>query len=52
MSFMEGVFPCDLNLAKVVPIFDSGDSTKMSNYRPISSLSFFQKYLRNECTIL
>ena len=30
-------------LAKVVPIFKSGDSTKMTNYRPISILSFFSK---------
>ena len=52
MSFMEGVFPSDLKLAKVVPIFKSVDSTKMSNYRPISILSFFQKYLRNYCIIL
>ena len=37
MSFMEGVFPSELKLAKVVPIFKSGDSTK------ISILSFFSK---------
>ena len=43
MSFMEGVLPSELKLAKVVPIFKSGDSTKMSNYRPISILSFFSK---------
>ena len=43
MSFMEGVFPSELKLAKVVPIFKSGDSTKMSNYRAISILSFFSK---------
>ena len=43
MSFMEGVFPSELKLARVVPIFTSGDSTKMSNYRPISILSFFPK---------
>ena len=41
MSFMEGVFPSELKLAKVVLIYKSGNSTKMSNYRPISLLSFF-----------
>ena len=38
MSFMEGVFPSELRLAKVVPILKSGDSTKMSNYKTISIL--------------
>ena len=33
-----------IKLAKVVPIFKSGDSTKKNNYRPISIPSyFFQK---------
>ena len=43
MSFLDGVFPSELKLAKVVPIVKSGDSTKISNYRPISILSFFSK---------
>ena len=34
MSLMEGIFPSELKLAKVVPIF---------NYRTISVLSFFSK---------
>ena len=41
-SMKEGVFPTELKLAKVVPIFKSGDSSKITNYRPIS-LSFFSK---------
>ena len=42
---MEGVFPSEIKLANVVPIFKSGDSTKMSNYWPILILSFFSKIL-------
>ena len=43
MSLMEGIFPSELTLAKVVPIFKSGESDKVHNYRPISILSFFSK---------
>ena len=43
MSLMEGIFLSDLKLAKVVPIFKSGESGKVPNYRPISVLSFFSK---------
>ena len=43
MSLMEGVFPSELKLAKVVPIFKAGESDKVTNYRPISVLSFFSK---------
>ena len=32
-----------LKLARVVPIFKSGDSAVLSNYQPISILSFFAK---------
>ena len=31
----------ELKLARVVPIFKSGDSSNINNYRPISILSFF-----------
>ena len=41
--FHDGIFPTDLKLARVVPIFKSGDSPVLSNYRPISILSFFAK---------
>ena len=43
MSLMEGIFPSELKLAKVVPIFKSGESDKAHNYRLISVLSFFSK---------
>ena len=42
-SFNEGVIISELKLAKVVSIFKSGDSSKLTNYRPISVLSFFSK---------
>ena len=42
-SIKEGVFPSELKLAKVVPIFKYGDSSKITNYRPTSVLSFFSK---------
>ena len=43
MSLMEGIFPSELKLARVVPIFKSGESDKVHNYRAISVLSFFSK---------
>ena len=43
ISFKEGVFPSELKFSKVVPIFKAGDSSKITNYRPISVLSFFSK---------
>ena len=46
-SFKEGVFPSELKLAMVVPIFKSGDLSKITNYRHISVLSFFSTLLLN-----
>ena len=42
-SIRNGIFPDELKLAKIVPIYKSGDKALPSNYRPISVLSFFSK---------
>ena len=42
-SFEHGVFPDNMKVAKVVPLFKAGDRSVFSNYRPISLLSQFSK---------
>ena len=42
-SLKSRIFPSELKLARVVPIFKSGDPDLLTNYRPISVLSFSQK---------
>ena len=42
-SLKSGIFPSEVKLARVVPIFKSGDPSLLTNYRPISVLSFFSK---------
>ena len=42
-SLRTGICPSELKLARVVPIFKSGDPSLLTNYRPISILSFFSK---------
>ena len=41
LSFQTGLFPTELKLASVVPIFKSGDETIFTNYRPVSVLPVF-----------
>lgn len=40
-----GYYPDCLKVARVVPIFKSGDACDPNNYRPISTLSIFNKIL-------
>ena len=44
-SFDSGVFSLSLKSAKVVPVFKSGDSSDVDNYRPISVLNCLSKII-------
>ena len=43
LSLVSGCFPDTLKIAKVLPIFKTGDPDKLENYRPISILPAFSK---------
>lgn len=43
LSLESGCFPDALKIAKVLPIFKSGDPERFENYRPISILPAFSK---------
>ena len=45
LSIEKGIFPDDLKIAKVTPIYKADDKSDLSNYRPISVLSCFSKIL-------
>ena len=45
MSLLNGVFPSESKIARVIPLFKSGESNKFSNYRPVSVLPLFSKIL-------
>ena len=42
-SFINGIFPGNCTIARIVPIFKKGERDKPTNYRPISILSCFTK---------
>jgi hypothetical protein len=45
LSITQGVFPNEMKIARVIPLFKGGDSAKYSNYRPVSILPLFSKLL-------
>ena len=51
-SLIKGVFPNELKLAKIIPVYKAGSNMELSNYRPISVLYFFQKSMKNLCIAL
>ena len=44
-AFTLGIFPSCLKIARVIPVFKSGEKTDLNYYRPISILSTFSKIL-------
>ena len=44
-SLASGLVPNQLKIAKVIPVFKSGQKESMDNYRPISLLSCFSKVI-------
>ena len=42
-SIQQGVFPAELKIARIIPLYKGDDKQLIHNYRPISILPFFSK---------
>lgn len=45
LSFQTGQFPYKMKIAKVIPLYESGNQHLFTNYRPVSLLPQFSKIL-------
>ena len=45
LSLSTGIVPLELKVARVIPIFKSGETNVFTNYRPVSVLPLFSKIL-------
>ena len=43
LSFNEGIFPSELKIAQIIPLYKNDDPMQFNNYRPVSLLPFFSK---------
>ena len=46
LSINEGIFPNELKIAKVIPIYKVDNDQSINNYRPTLFNRIFRKYLR------
>ena len=45
LSITRGIVPDQMKIARVVPLFKAGDRSLFTNYRPVSILPSFSKFL-------
>ena len=43
LSFDEGIFPSELKIAKIIPLYKNDNPKQFNNYRPVSFFPFFSK---------
>ena len=48
-SIAQGVFPAELKIARVIPLYKGENNQLIHNYRPISVLPFFSKIFKKKC---
>ena len=51
LSLSEGVFPDQLKIANMVPLYKAEDSMMFNNYRPYLCYLFYQRSLRKSCSL-
>ena len=45
LSLSYGIVPDEMKIARVIPLYKAGDRSRLTNYRSISILPSFSKYL-------
>ena len=45
LTHIHGIVPDEMKIARVIPLFKAGDHSLFANYRPVSVLPSFSKFL-------